>query len=287
MEKGEGDYQRFWGMISIRFMSIYIAFMKQELKSLVEYRADFLLGVFALVIENLASFIVLFAVFTQIDEIVGFSFYEILLFYGYSIFLRGIDHMYNDNIWAVAWHHIREGSFYRYLIRPINPLMHVVMEKFKFDGFGEVLLGLFIFLFAKTKLNLEFSLTDWMTLFVFMVSGLLIYFSIKLMYASFAFWTISSGEIITLVYELNQFTRYPLDIYRSKFIKFVLLFLIPFAVVDFLPMLYFIREDWSNSIAIADPVIFVGFIISVSILLFCASLFIWRLGMKKYEGAGT
>lgn len=274
-------------MISVRFISIYFAFIKQELKSLMEYKADFALGIIALIVETLASFIVIVAVFTQINAIAGFNFYEILLFYGYSILIRGIDHLYNDNIWTIAWNQIRDGSFYRYLIRPVNPLLHIVMEKFKIDGIGEVLVGVFLFFFAKNKLDLEFSLLDWITFFVFMVSGLVIYFSIKLIYASVAFWTVSSGEITTLVYELNTFTRYPLDIYRSRVIKFILLFIIPFVVVDFLPMLFFIRDDWSRSIRINDPVIYIGFVVGISAFLFSVSLLIWRKGIKRYEGAGT
>ena len=87
----------------IRFFEIYAAFFKQQIKSLIEYKVDFMTGMIALGVQQVSTFIVLLAVFTQVKIIGSYSFDEILLFYGYSQIVRGIDHVYNDNIWAVGW----------------------------------------------------------------------------------------------------------------------------------------------------------------------------------------
>ena len=198
-----------------RFLLIYLAFFKQQLKCLMEYKIDFLMGTIALGIQQISTFLILLAVFTQINAIASYSFNEILLFYGYSQIVRGIDHIYNDNIWSVGWGKIQDGSFSLYLTRPINIVSHIIMEKIQFDGIGEFLLGLIIFIYAKLQLNLVFSLGDHLAFFIFLITGLAIYFAIKLICASIAFWTVSSGELMTVTYEINSFSKYPLDIYKN------------------------------------------------------------------------
>lgn len=274
-----------------RFLEVYLAFFKQQIKSLIEYKVDFALGMLALAFQQLSSFLVLFAVFTQIKSIGSYSFDEMLLFYGFSQILRGVDHIYNDNIWTVGWMRIRNGSFSQYLTRPIPVLSQVIMERVQFDGFGELLLGLLVFIYAKVRLALVFSPVDWLVFGAFCITGLAIYFAIKLACSAVAFWTVSSGELMTVVYEVNTFTRYPLDIYKSAILRNLLIYFLPFAVVSYFPMVYFLRDNAFISSVLGinyDNRIFI-LIFSVTIAaaaLLLASL-LWRRGMRRYNASGT
>ena len=187
-----------------RFLSLYLAFLKQQLKALFEYRLDFALGIVGLALMQLAMVIMLLAVFTQVKAIAGYSFNEILLIFGFTQMIRGLDHVYNDNIWFVAAFYVREGRFAQFLVRPLNPLAHVVMEKVCVDGLGEFLLGLAIFLYAKAELGLAFGLGGWLVFLVFCVAALAVYFAIKLAFASIAF-SISAGLPVSMTAR-NQIT---------------------------------------------------------------------------------
>ncbi|MBU0956252.1 MAG: ABC-2 family transporter protein [Spirochaetes bacterium] len=274
-----------------RFLEVYLAFFKQQIKSLIEYKVDFALGMLALAFQQLSSFLVLFAVFTQIKSIGSYSFDEMLLFYGFSQILRGVDHIYNDNIWTVGWMRIRNGTFSQYLTRPIPVLSQVIMERVQFDGFGELLLGLLVFVYAKVRLALVFTPMDWLVFGAFCITGLAIYFAIKLACSAVAFWTVSSGELMTVVYEVNTFTRYPLDIYKSAILRNLLIYFLPFAVVSYFPMVYFLRDNIFISSVLGinyDNRIFI-LIFSVTIaaaaLLLASTL--WRRGMRRYNASGT
>jgi len=274
-----------------RFLEVYLAFFKQQIKSLIEYKVDFALGMLALAFQQLSSFLVLFAVFTQIKSIGSYSFDEMLLFYGFSQILRGVDHIYNDNIWTVGWMRIRNGTFSQYLTRPIPVLSQVIMERVQFDGFGELVLGLLVFVYAKVRLALVFTPGDWLVFGAFCVTGLAIYFAIKLACSAVAFWTVSSGELMTVVYEVNTFTRYPLDIYKSAILRNLLIYFLPFAVVSYFPMVYFLRDNIFISSVLGinyDNRIFI-LIFSMSIAaaaLLLASM-LWRRGMRRYNASGT
>ena len=275
----------------LKFFRIYAAFIKQQIKTLIEYKIDFLMGMIALAANQVSTFLIIFAAFTQIKSIGSFSFNEILFFYGYSQIIRGIDHVYNDNIWIVAWDKIREGTFSSYLVRPINIIMHIVMERFQFDGFGEVIIGLIIFIYAKIQLGVIFGFSGWIILIFFGICGLVIYFSIKLITCAVSFWTISSGEFMSVIYEVNTFTKFPLDIYKNFFLKNLLIYILPFAIVSYFPIAYFLRSKDSIGAVIGFnyPIkeLLIVFIGVISILFFLISNIIWNIGLKRYNATGS
>lgn len=274
-----------------RFFGIWAAFFQQQVKALIEYKMDFAIGMVAIAFQQLGSFVILFAVFTRITAVGGFTFDEMLLFFGYSQILRGIDHVYNDNIWTVGWFRIRNGSFNQFLTRPMGILTHVVLERVQFDGLGELLLGVVLFAYAYVRLGLAWGPLDWLIFAAFVVLGLVIYFAIKLLCASVAFWTVSSGELMTVAYEINTFTKYPLDIYKVAFLRWLLTFVLPFAVVAYFPMVHFLRGDNHAAVVLGLGPTFDGFILLFTTLVAVGSLALayglWRLGLNHYNSTGT
>ncbi len=275
----------------IRFFRIYSAFFKQQVKSLIEYKLDFAAGMVALGFQQVASFLVLFAVFSQIQAIGSYSFDEMLLFFGWAQLMKGFDHVYNDNIWTVGWWRIRDGSFSQFLIRPLGIVSQIVMERLQFDGLGEFLIGLLIFIYAFIRTGLRFSFGDWLVFGYFFLCGLVIYFALKLLGASVAFWTISSGELMTVTYEIGSFTRYPLDMYKSAIIRSLLIYVLPFALVTWVPMVWFIREPqfiadilgipWARGSAL------LGFTGGLTLILLGLSVGTWKAGLRRYNATGT
>lgn len=274
-----------------RFLQIYLAFFKQQLKALMEYKVDFMMGMIALGVQQISTFLVLLAVFTQIKAIGTYDFNEILLFYGYSQIIRGIDHIYNDNIWTVGWGQIRDGSFSKYLVRPINTITHIIMERVQFDGIGEFIIGIIVFIYAKGKLGLSFGLEGSLVFTVFVISGLVIYFAIKLLCAAVAFWTTSSGELMTVTYEINSFNKYPLDIYKSLILKTLLLYILPFAVVSYVPMAYFLRDSAFIGGVLGfnygARINLVVFSVVVAIISMIVAKLVWNAGLKRYNASGN
>jgi ABC-2 type transport system permease protein len=275
----------------MRTLSIYLAFVKQQFQALMEYRMDFLLGLLGLLVQQFATFLLMFAVFTQVKAVGTWTFEEMLLLFGWAQLVRGIDHIYNDNIWFIAWYSIREGKFYQYLIRPWNPLSLIVMERISIDGFGELIGSLIIFFYAKHRLGLALGFEGALMMLWFFACGLAIYFAVKLAFAAIAFWTTTSGEIMSFGYEANNFARYPLDLYKNRAVQFFITFVLPFAVVSFFPMLYFLRTEpqlirYFGFAAFHKwwiPV-FTGVVAAAFLGI---SLLIWRTGIRNFQATGT
>lgn len=120
-------------------LSLWWVFLKQQLKELIEYKQDFLMGMVSVLFQQVGLFLVTVVVFTQLKELGGFSINEMFLLYGFYTLVRGIDHFYNDNIWSFAWNKVKDGRFITILLRPINPILHVVIERFNMSGLSEIL----------------------------------------------------------------------------------------------------------------------------------------------------
>lgn len=261
-----------------RYLRLYIKFLSQYLKSLMEYKADFLIGLFGFVVIQATGIAFLYLVFERIPNLNGWTFNEILFIYGFAQLPRGIDHLFTDNLWLLAGRIIVRGEFDRYLLRPINPLFHLIAERFQPDAFGELAVGVTLIIVSLSKLKLTFSFIDIIIFIFVIICGSVIYTSIKLFFASFAFWLKFSQSILFMNYMLADFTKYPLSIY-SKWIRIILTFIIPFAFTAFFPAGYFVHKiEIYTAVGGTALAALISFIIAYST---------WILGIRAYESAGS
>lgn len=71
-----------------RAMKMHRIFIVQELKRMMEYKGDFLTGVIGFLIVQVFNILFLNIIFSQIPNLKGWSFYEILFIYGFHLSLR-------------------------------------------------------------------------------------------------------------------------------------------------------------------------------------------------------
>ena len=127
-----------------RYLKIYFKFLKQYIKTLMEYKEDFIYGMIGFFLIQGTSIIFINLIFDNIQSLKGWSFYEIIFIYGFSQIPRGIDHIFTDYLWIFSGNSIVRGEFDRYLLRPLNPLFQVIAERFQPEGFGELVVGFIV-----------------------------------------------------------------------------------------------------------------------------------------------
>ncbi|QTR93510.1 hypothetical protein IEMOCGPF_00586 [Streptococcus equi subsp. zooepidemicus] len=113
-----------------RLVRMHMIFIRQYLKQIMEYKADFVIGVFGVFLSQGLNLLFLTVLFQHIPALEGWSFSQIAFIYGFSLVPKGLDHLLFDNLWALGQRLVRKGEFDKYLIRPISPLFHVMVETF-------------------------------------------------------------------------------------------------------------------------------------------------------------
>ena len=263
-----------------RYLRLYKALISQFFKVVMQSKVDFLMGLFGFFFTQISGILFLYLVFEQIPDLQGWTLEQLVFIYGFAQIPRGIDHLFTDNIWLVAWRLVINGDFDRYMLRPMNVFFQVIAEKLQPDALGELLVGTILVVFSAVK---GVVVLDAVHIALFMVSvlaGALIYTSIKLLFASLAFWIKRSGPFLQLAYEMAEFAKYPTEIY-AKALRFVITWVIPFAFVAYLPAGYFLGTGSGNhigTIAIECAIAAVFWLIAYAV---------FHKGISIYESAGN
>ena len=243
-----------------------------------EYKIDFITGACSFLIDQVVNIAFLAIIFGGVESLKGWSYYEILFIYGFSLLPKGLDHLFCDNLWNVGYFIVRKGDFDKYLTRPISPLLTVTVEIFQVDSLGELVVGIALIVTSLRHLQVPFVWYDIPLALVAVIFGMLIYTAIKIIFASIAFWTKQSGHLINMVYGMNDFSKYPVGIY-SRPVRNGITYLIPFAFTAFYPASYLLRHT--------SPVFSIlGTVVAGSVLL-AIGLLVWHKGLAAYESAGS
>ncbi|PEZ02909.1 ABC transporter permease [Bacillus sp. AFS018417] len=260
-----------------RYAFLYTVYFKQHLKVMMEYKVDFLIGISSVFIQQFASIFFIKVVFDHIETLKGWNFYQILLIYGIAFAGRAIHHIFFDNLWTIGWQYIRTGNLDRLLIRPINPLFQIVAERVQQDGFGQLIIGGIILSYSTSHLNISMTIGNVLMLLVMIISSGFIFVALNLFFITFSFWMTDSLPVVSAVFSLSDFSRYPITIY-NKVIAFILTFIIPYSFTSFYPAAFFFDKGY-KWVSLCTPLVAI-------ILCFIAYRF-WKYGLSVFTSTGS
>lgn len=263
-----------------RYLRLYRALISQFFKMVVQSKVDFFMGLFGFFFTQVSGILFLYLVFEQIPSLQGWTLEQLVFIYGFAQIPRGIDHLFTDNIWLVAWRLVINGDFDRYMLRPMNVFFQVIAEKLQPDALGELLVGLILVVYSAVKGVVVLDAAHIVLFIVSVFAGALIYTSIKLFFASLSFWIKQSGPFLQLAYEMADFAKYPTEIY-AKVLRFVITWVIPFAFVAYLPAGYFLGAGAGNHMAV------IGIECVIAAVFWFIAYAVFKKGLRIYESAGN
>lgn len=261
-----------------RIFRMHRIFVSQELKRMMEYKGDFIVGIIGFLLIQLSTMLFLRIIFSNIPSLMGWTYEQVLFVYGFSLVPKGIDHLLFDNLWSIGHFTVRKGDFDKYLTRPINTLFHVMVEKLQIDALGELLMGIALICITLPKLTVDWSVSRVLLTLLVIPFATMIYIAIKTATAAIAFWTKRSGNITYMFYMVNDFAKYPAGIYNN-FVKTVITYIIPFAFTAYYPAYYFLTGE--------NPLFNIGLPVVISVIMMFIAVIIWNKGINAYESAGS
>ncbi len=267
-----------------RYARLYRVLISQFFKVILQSKVDFMMGLLGFFFTQIMGIAFLYLVFQQIPSLQGWTLDQLIFIYGFAQIPRGIDHLLTDNIWLIAWRMVINGDFDRYMLRPMNIFFQIVSEKLQPDAIGELLVGTILVVRGLSK---GIVVVDAMHICMFVVSvlaGALIYTSIKLFFASLAFWVKMSGPFLQVAYEMADFAKYPTEIY-AKLVRFIITWVIPFAFVAYLPASYFLGAG--TGIGPISGVGMIGVECAIAVVFWFIAYALFNKGTQVYESAGN
>lgn len=257
---------------------VYKKFFAMYMKSRLIYKADFVLGFTSQLINLIFSVAFLTLLFTQVENIQGWTFNEILLLTGFSGLVLNLHHVFFFAPYRMGEDYIISGKMDRYFVRPLNMLFQVFARYIADDNISKFLANIVMVVYAASQIGLAFEPLKILYGATAIVSGVMVIGSIFVTFGTTAFWTGRSQAIFWLFFRISDFRRYPYSIF-SQPIKIILVTLIPIAFTSFFPTTYLLDmtqwRPWQLGTLIIGPVFYI-----------CAYQF-WKFGLSRYSSTGS
>lgn len=261
-----------------RHLRLFLLYFAQYAKVRLAYKADFFIAFFSSMAATVLGFGFVLVLFSKIPQLQGWSFYEILFLYAFSLVPLGLFNVVSWNLYEFGDIYIIQGRFDRILLRPVDTLFQVIFEKFRIESFQEVVTGALVITICVHRLHLVWATADYLWFALMAGCGAVIYLSVFLILTAVSFWFEDRVGIVPPVFNMLTFGRYPLTIY-NVFIQFMLSWIIPFGFASFYPTTHFLRRDAFASYFHLVPVVTTGF--------FTLALLVWRRGVNNYSSTGS
>ena len=262
-------------------LRLYFKFIGIAIRSRMEYRSDFLIGMVSVIVLNVVNLSLIWVMVDRFHVLGGWQYWEIVMLYAMWLL--------SHSVYAVFFWHlitleddILYGRFDQYLIRPCSPLLQFLGREVNYMGLADVIFAICTFGLAYRNLDLGWSVGQWAFLGVAALSGTVIETCIVWMFGALAFWVGRSRALFWVSLRFNVLTQqYPMDVFGKWFRIFVTGFL-PVAFVNYYPLTVLLGKP--NALGIAG----LGFLSpAVALVLLLLGSLVWRKGLAGYTSSGN
>ena len=243
-------------------------------KSMRKHPIDTILGLGNILLNQAVSMIFLYVIFANVPALDNWRQYELLLIYGLFVLHKGIANFFTTSLYSIE-QHIADGSFDGMLIRPVPPIYQILGESLEIGELVNIVIGGTVITISLVNIDEIDILWTLIILILFAILSVILFFSIRLICMSIAFWTLTSFPVAIAVDNISEFAKYPSSIY-SKGISIILDFVIPFSIIAYFPTLIIIEKN----------IILLFVSIFITIIMLCISIFVWKCGIKSYKSSG-
>jgi ABC-2 type transport system permease protein len=257
---------------------LYLKLQLIQLRTAVEYRADFWIGIIGASLMNGAGLVFVVALFGQIDDIAGWSAWEVAILYGLALIPRGLTELFCDGPWTLRMM-LNQGEFDRLLVRPTSPALQTATQLASIHGVGQLTLGGTAFWLGANRTDLDWTLWKAGFFLVILVSSWIMLCAINFLVNLIGFWEPSTQSAIPTAYTmLIDFAKFPLDIY-SNAIKVLITVVAPYAFISYFPAIVLLdkKSSW-RWLGLAPPL--------VALIVVVLTSWLWGKALNRYQGVG-
>ena len=258
-------------------MSLYAKYVSIQFKSQMQYKTSFFLTIFGQFLVSFTVLLGLYFMMNRFHSVDNFTLQEVLLCFAtvlmaFSLaecFARGFDQFPQM---------ISNYELDRVLVRPCGVIFQVLASKTEFTRLGRLTQAVLVFCYAIPTSGIEWTWDKILTLVLMIVCGMIVFFSLFLIYAAVAIFTIEGIEFMNVLTDGGrEFGTYPYSIYGDGILKF-LTYVIPLVLFQYYPLLYLLGIEKSPLYMLAPL---------LSLLFLIPSYAIWRYGLRHYKSTGS
>jgi ABC-2 type transport system permease protein len=250
-------------------------------KGALQYRANFLLGVTMGLVYQCTGFVFIWVVLSRFEAVGGWSLGEIAFLYGLRLMMHALNGFFSGAVFGLQWQ-VRHGEFDRYLVRPLAPLLQLLVQHTPTSALGDLLGGVGLFVAATTLVDVSWSPGAVGYLLLAVLGGTLIEFAMRLLCAALAFRFLTADPALYLLDEVfSNFGNYPLTIFGGV-LSFLLTFALPLAFMAYFPAAVLLERTGELQV---HPAFAYGAPL-VGLLWLALAILVFQRELRHYQSAG-
>ena len=257
--------------------------LKMSLHTRMQYRVDTLLATLAVFVRESANIVVIYLTLLKFDKINGWNVNEMLFLFSLLYLTYAIVVAFFADLRDFSCM-IREGRFDRLVVRPRGLLIQLVLNNADLmAAAGHGTLGIVLFIVSAGRVGITWNLSTILYYVSAVVGGVLIQGGIFIFFSSLSFYFVETNSIREIFYwNMRKFAGYPISIY-SKFIQAILIYVVPFAFVNYFPAQYLLRK----SDMVAYPEIYMYLAPFVGLVIYLLAYGFWQISLRRYTSTGN
>lgn len=243
------------------------AYFRANLGMAMEYRVNFVIQVFGMVLNDALWVLFWWLFFRQFPLVAGWSYQELLLLYAILTlgFGLGVGIMGNCTRLSLI---IAEGHLDFYLALPKNVLLHVLVSRMNVSALGDVFFGLIVYGFSGAV-----SWANTMMLCVVSALAAITFVSFAVLAHSLTFYMGNASALADQLFNaLITFSSYPGGIFRGV-TRFLMFTVIPAGFISYAPV----------AILGERRLVFVLAMGGFTLVLATLAIVLFYRGLKRYE----
>ena len=254
--------KRFWGM---------------ALAGQLEYQANMLIDLLAMVGSLAGSIFVLSVFFGQGRELGGWSWEAALVVQGIYTFLDGVSSTWlRPNLGAIVTH-VREGTLDFVLLKPIDSQFWVSLRIMAPAGLPEMGLGLVLIVWAASRAGASFSLGTVLVAVLMLCVGGVILYALWFVIAATSIWFVKTWNATEVLRAVLASGRFPVSAYPPT-LRLVFTLVLPVAFLTTVPAEVILGRA-------AMPMLALGMFLAV--IFFVGSRAFWLFALRYYTSASS
>lgn len=257
-----------------RHLKLIALFLRTTLQTQLEYRSGVYGRMVSVALSCSTSVLLIWAMFTQVDSIGGWNFHQVLVLVGVSMTIEAIVEFWMYPSLHPISTYVRRGDFDGLLLKPVGSQFMVSFRHLQIWEMSGIVIGLGVIALGM-HLGNTITLPNLLLLSVFLVSAVIIIYSLFLSLSTLAFWFTRIEEVASLIWLHSSAGNFPVTGY-PPWARFLFTFILPVAFVTNVPAKAATGQltwDWALGTFV------------VAVVSFCASRLLWRVAIRNYSGA--
>jgi ABC-2 type transport system permease protein len=260
-----------------KYLSLWNAFFRNSLTLDMEFKANFLGGLFVDIVYYGSKFFFFSVIYSYVDALGVFTKEDVMIFLIIA-FISDTVYMFffSGNIMHLNRLMIN-GELDYYLLKPINSQFMVSFRKVKSYAIISILILIILLFNQLQEYSNHISLVNYIIFLLSFFMGIILWYSIEFIISTSCFWYKNFSVAGWLSHEFFKFSLRPDSIYTGLMRK-VLFSLIPMTLIASVP---------TRHLLYGPNIGYFTWQLFISITFFYIARIIWKKGLKLYESASS